>query len=132
GDGDDKEVRAEIRRAVDASPTLRSKRDLVEEFVDRLTVDGSVDDEWVAFIAAKREAELQRIIEDENLRADEARELIDNAFRDGAVTGGGTAITRVLAPASRRTPQGSHAETKQRVIQKQLAFFDRFHGLSDG
>mgnify|MGYP002653910761 FL=1 len=29
GDGDDKEIRAEISRAVDASPTLRNKKDLI-------------------------------------------------------------------------------------------------------
>src|SRR5690606_9366149 len=33
GDGDDTEVRAQITRALDASPTLRNKRDLIEAFV---------------------------------------------------------------------------------------------------
>lgn len=36
GDGDDKEIRTEISRAVDASPTLRNKKDLIEDFVDSL------------------------------------------------------------------------------------------------
>ena len=47
GDGDDKdkELRAETSRAVDASPTLRSEKDLVEHFVDSVSVDGVVDEQ---------------------------------------------------------------------------------------
>lgn len=62
GDGDDKEIRAEITRAVDASPTLRNKNDLIEDFVDSLSVDGEIDQEWRTFIAAKRDAELDRLV----------------------------------------------------------------------
>src|SRR5699024_5924267 len=45
GDGDDQEVRAEISRAVDASPSLRNKKDLVEAFVDSVSTDGKIDEE---------------------------------------------------------------------------------------
>ena len=37
GDGDDKEIRAAIERAVDSSPSLRNKKDLIEEFVESLS-----------------------------------------------------------------------------------------------
>lgn len=37
GDGDDKEIRAVIERAVDSSPSLRNKRDVIEEFVEPLS-----------------------------------------------------------------------------------------------
>ncbi|WP_084104450.1 type I restriction endonuclease subunit R [Demequina sp. NBRC 110056] len=129
GDGDDKELRAEISRAVDASPSLRNKRDLIEDFVERVTVDGSIDDEWQTFIAARREAELAAIITDENLRADRTREFIDTAFRDGAIRTSGTAITKVLPPASRFSADGGHGEKKQRVIEKLGTYFERFFGL---
>nr|WP_241156115.1 type I restriction endonuclease subunit R [Leucobacter chromiireducens] len=132
GDGDDKEIRAEIARAVDASPTLRNKKDLIEDFVDSLSVDGEIDQEWRAFIAAKREAELDTIIADENLRADETRIFVETAFRDGQIRTSGTAITKVLPPVSRFSADGGHGEKKQRVIQKLGAFFERFFGLSAG
>ncbi|MBT1684624.1 type I restriction endonuclease subunit R [Curtobacterium flaccumfaciens] len=130
GDGDDKEIRAEITRAVDASPTLRNKKDLIEDFVDSLSVDGEVDKEWRAFIAARREAELETIIIDEQLRPDETRVFIDAAFRDGQIRTSGTAITKVLPPVSRFSADGGHGEKKQRVIRLLDAFFDRFFGLS--
>ncbi|MDE0573741.1 type I restriction endonuclease subunit R [Demequina sp. B12] len=129
GDGDDKEVQAEISRAVDASPSLRNKRDLIEEFVRRVSGDGTVDDEWQAFIAARRESELEAIIADEGLRADEARVFVETAFRDGALRTTGTAITRVLPPVSRFSPDGGHGEKKQRVIEKLGNYFERFFGL---
>ncbi|WP_026373665.1 type I restriction endonuclease subunit R [Agrococcus lahaulensis] len=132
GDGDDKEIRAEITRAVDASPTLRNKKDLIEDFVDSLSVDGEIDQEWRAFIAAKREAELETIINEENLRPDETRVFVETAFRDGQIRTSGTAITKVLPPASRFSADGGHGEKKQRVIQKLGAFFERFFGLSAG
>lgn len=129
GDGDDKEIRAEISRAVDSSPSLRNKKDLIENFVDTISVDGEIDQEWRAFIAAKREAELESIIADENLRPDETRVFVETAFRDGQVRTSGTAITKVLPPVSRFSADGGHGEKKQRVIQKLGAFFERFFGL---
>ncbi|WP_234786254.1 type I restriction endonuclease subunit R, EcoR124 family [Mycolicibacterium brumae] len=130
GDGDDKEVRAEITRAIDASPTLRNKKDLVEAFVDSVSVDGAVDEEWEAFIASKREAELAKIIAEENLRPADTRRVIDIAFRDGTLRTTGTEITTVRPPVSRFAAAGGHGEKKQRVIEKLNAFFDRFYGLS--
>lgn len=130
GDGDDKEVRAEITRAVDSSPTLRNKKDLIEDFVDSLSVDGEINDEWRAYIAGRREAELESIIVDEGLRPDETRSFIATAFRDGQVRTSGTAITTVLPPVSRFSVDGGHGQRKQRVIQLFEAFFDRFFGLS--
>ncbi|MDR0504734.1 MAG: type I restriction endonuclease subunit R, partial [Bifidobacteriaceae bacterium] len=132
GDGEDIELRAEIDRAVQASPTLRNKRDLVEAFVASLSVDAQVDQEWTAFITARREAELETIIAEETLRPDETRAFVESAFRNGQLATGGTDITSILPPASRfAAGGGDHAARKQRVINKLTAFLDRFLGLSD-
>jgi type I restriction enzyme R subunit len=130
GDGDDKEIRAEITRAVDASPSLRNKKDLIEDFVDNISVDGDINEEWGAFIRAKRDAELANIITGEDLRPDETVAFVETAFRDGQIRTGGTAITKVLPPISRFSAGGGHGEKKQRVIRKLGDFFERFFGLS--
>lgn len=132
GDGDDKEVRAQITRAVDASPTLRNKKDLIEDFVDRISPSGKIDDEWESFVQARLKAELDAIIRSENLRPAETRSFIDTAFRDGAIQTAGTAITTVLPPVSRFSANGAHGEKKQRVLTKLGYFFDRFAGLRSG
>ncbi len=81
---------------------------------------------------AKREAELETIITDENLRPDETRVFVETAFRDGQIRTSGTAITKVLPPVSRFAADGGHSEKKQRVIQKLGVFFERFFALSSG
>ncbi|MDO5644871.1 MAG: type I restriction endonuclease subunit R [Dermabacter sp.] len=132
GDGDDKEIRAEISRAVSASPGLRSKRDLVEDFVESVSMLGGVDEQWEAFVAAKRAAELTAIIEAENLKPDEARAFIDAAFRDGQLRTTGTEITRILPPVSRFNREAGHGEKKKRVVDALSRFFERFRGLGAG
>jgi type I restriction enzyme R subunit len=129
GDGDDKEIRAEITRAIDASPSLRNKKDLIEAFVDRVSATGAIDEEWATYVAARRAAELDKIIQDEGLRAEETREFVERAFRDGSIQSSGTAITLVLPPASRFSADGGHGATKQRVLTKLGDFFERFFGL---
>src|SRR5690606_13872804 len=42
GWGDDKELKDTIFRAVDAAPTLRNKRDLIEDFVESVSASGDV------------------------------------------------------------------------------------------
>lgn len=146
GTGQDKEIRAEISRAVSASPTLRNKKDLVEAFVDSVSLSGDVDSEWESYIAQKKEAELTGIIADEGLREAKARRFVDGAFRDGQLDTSGTVITDVMPPISRfarrkagvdagggvgsgRGAAESRHEKKQRVILKLTEFFDRFAGL---
>ena len=130
GDGDDKEIRAAIDRAVSSSPSLRNKKDLIEAFVDSLSATAEVDQAWAAFVAAKRAEELDRIINEEDLDPDATRLFVDAAFRDGAVQPTGTAITKILPPVSRFGQSGGHAAKKASVLAKLGAFFDRFFGLS--
>lgn len=109
GDGDDKEIRAAIDRVVDSSPSLRNKKDLIEEFVDSLSATSEVDEAWAAFVAVKRAEELDRIIDEENLEPEATRAYVAAAFRDGAVQPAGTAITRILPPVFRFSKAGGHA-----------------------
>lgn len=132
GDGDDKEIRAEITRAVDASPSLRSKRDLVEDFVESVSLLGGVDEQWHAYIAAKREAELQELIEMHKLKLEQTRSFVDEAFRDGQLRTAGTEITRILPPVSRFNRESNHGDKKKRVIEALSRFFERFRGLATG
>lgn len=130
GDGQDKETEAlrNIQNAVDASPSLRSKSDLIMAFVDKISVSGDGED-WSTFVNANREAELTKLIDTENLKGPETRELLSNAFREGAVQTAGTAITKILPPMSRFAAGGDHGAKKQRVLDKILAFFERYAGI---
>jgi len=130
GQPGDVEVRASIARAIDSSPSLRNKKDLIEDFVDSLTIEADVDDAWKAFIEAKRVEDLDRIIAEEHLKPAETLAFVDRAFRDGGIPTAGTAITRILPPVSRFAADNTHALKKQTVLGKLRAFFDRYLGLS--
>lgn len=130
GSGDDKEIRATIERAINSSPSLRNKKDLIEQFVDSVSTKAKVDAQWQAFVAAKKVEELERIISEENLNAEAARSFIENAFRDGSIPTAGTAITKILPPVSRFSKDNGHAAKKQTVLDRLAAFFERYFGLA--
>jgi type I restriction enzyme R subunit len=129
GTGRDIEIRAEISRAVDSSPSLRNKKELIEAFVDSLTIDATVEDEWETFVAAKRAHDLDQIINEENLDPAATRAFVHNAFRDGAIPTAGTAVTRILPPVSRFSKTNDHATKKQVVLDRLGEFFERYLGL---
>ena len=129
GDGDDKEIRAAIDRAIDASPSLRNKKDLIEDFVEELSATAGVDEAWESFVIARRRDELDRIIADEQLKPAETYAFMENAFRDGVLQPTGTAVTKILPPVSRFTQEGGHGDKKRSVLDKLARFFERFQGL---
>ncbi len=125
-----REIKARIERSVSASPTLRNKKDLIEEFIESVNAKTTVDAQWQAFVERRRQEELNRIIQEEKLDAQATRAFIENAFRDGGIPANGTAITKILPPAPRFSKDNPHAALKQRVLEKLLAFFERFFGLA--
>jgi type I restriction enzyme R subunit len=132
GTGKDREIRATIDRTVSASPSLRNKRDLIEQFVDSVSITSRVDAAWREFIAERKRVELERIIAEEGLDATATRLFIENAFRDGSVPSTGTAITTVLPPLSRFSTRDAHAVKKRTVLERLSAFFERYFGLAKG
>ena len=124
----DKEVLITIRKAIDASPELRSKKALIENFIDGINDVDDVMTEWRTYVAEEKERELTAIIEEEKLKPDETRKFIENAFRDGAVKTTGTDIDKIMPPVS-RFGGGNREEKKQGVISKLLKFFERFFGI---
>ena len=132
GNGKDVELPPVVSRAIDANPNLRSKKDLIEEFVAKMSVDTAVVSQWEQFINDKRNQELDKIIEQENLYPKKTREYMDNAFCDGELQTIGTDITKVMKPMSRFGAKNNHAEKKSRVIKALRVHFDRFRGLGLG
>ena len=129
GSSKNKTLRDAIIRAISASPSLRSKKDLIEQFVDSISTNADVDEQWCIYIKDKRAIELDAIIKEEELKPKETKEFLKNAFRDGSISTSGTAITKILPPASRFSKNNDYAVKKQQALDKLEAFFDRFFGL---
>lgn len=125
---DDKEVLITIRKAVDASPELRSKKELIENFIAGINDVSDVMIEWRNYVAEEKEKQLVAIIAEENLKPEETRKFIENAFRDGAIKTIGTDIDKLMPPMS-RFGGGNRSEKKKNIVGKLLTFFDRFFGI---
>ena len=124
---DDKEILVTIQKAVDASPELRSKKQLIETFIAGINDVEDVMAGWHGFVAAEREKELTQIIQEEKLKEPETRKFLENAFRDGEIKTTGTDIDKLMLPVS-RFGGDARVKKKQIVIDKLKGFFKRFFG----
>ena len=126
----DKEILADINRAIESSFELRNKRDLINQFIQSLEISSSVDDDWIAFVEKKKTEELEKIIQDEKLNRDETYKFVKNAFRDWAISTTWTSISMILPPVSRFSPDGERTQKREIVLEKLMQFFDRFFDIS--
>ena len=125
---EDKEVLITINKAIDASPELRSKKQLIETFIAGVNDVDDVMAEWNTYVSEQREKELAKIIQEEKLKEPETRKYLANAFRDGEIKTVGTDIDKLMPPVS-RFGGGGRAQKKQGVIDKLKSFFDKFFGI---
>ena len=130
GHSKDTEIIVKINKAVGSSIELRSKKDLIDQFISSLTPSNHIDESWQSFIEQKKREELERLITEENLNKEETFRYIENAFRDGYVQETGTAITRVMPPVSRFNPSGDRTMKREIVLTKIKEFFQRFFDIS--
>jgi type I restriction enzyme R subunit len=128
GNCEDKEILASIRKAVDASIQLRSKKELIEAFISRVNVNTQVTTDWRRFVLEQEESDLSDIIQAEKLKPEETRKFVSNAFRDGTLKTTGTEIDQIMPPVS-RFGGGGRAKKKQGVIEKLKMFFEKYFGL---
>ena len=127
-----KEILTSISKAIGASMNLRSKKELIESFID--TVNASTDMDiigaWEEYVKQQKEKDLAAIIRDEKLKAAETRKFIDNAFRDGLIRTTGTDIDKILPAMSRfGGGGGDRSYKKMAVIKKLQAYFEKFRGV---
>lgn len=121
-----------ITKAVDASPTLRDKKELIEEFVDSLTSQSDVEKDWIVYINDQKRKELDSIVKDEHLKADKTKLFMSNAFRQGYVAEGGMELDGILPPLDPFDPNAHRKEKLERVVDRLKAFFSKFFSVADG
>ena len=126
---EDKEILVAIDKAIKSSLQLRSKKELIEHFIDTINADTDVNSDWVRFVREQREADIAQLIQSEKLKPEETRKFVDNAFRDGVLKTTGTDVDKILPPVSRFSGGGKRVQKKQTVIEKLKAFFEKYLGL---
>ena len=124
----DKDVLIAIDKAIKSSLELRSKKELIENFIDTINAQTDVQRDWTKFVKEQQETDLKNLIADEKLKPEETRRFVANSFRDGVLKTTGTDIDKILPPVS-RFGGGGRATKKQTVIDKLKAFFEKYFGL---
>ena len=122
----DKEILVSIDKAVNSSINLRSKLQLIHDFIKTVTPQTEIDGDWKKFIEEQRAKDLENIIIEEKLKKEETINFIENSFRDGLIKTTGTDIDSILPPISRFGGGGNRAEKKKKVIEKLMEFFEKY------
>lgn len=125
---EDKNILVSIDKAVNSSIQLRSKKELIENFINTVNSSTKVDEDWRKFVHEQKETDLEALICDEKLKQEETKRFIANSFRDGTLKTTGTDIDKIMPPAS-RFGSGNRAAKKQGVIEKLMKFFEKYFGL---
>lgn len=125
----DKEILVAIDKAIRSSLQLRSKKELIENFIETINASSDVNGDWQKFVQEQKEADIQELIQEEKLKPEETKKLMENAFRDGVLKTTGTDVDKILPPVSRFGGGGSRDKKKQTVINKLRNFFEKYFGL---
>ena len=127
----DAEIIVKIRKQIAASPDMRDKRDLIEQFIDKMTPEkgDDVGEQWEEYIQREKLRQLNEIIKEENLKPAETQAFVQRAFNDGYITETGTGIAKILPPSNPFLPESG--EKKQTVIDKLKAYLNKFLNTND-
>ena len=81
-------------------------------------------------VKEQKEAEVEQIITEHNLKSEETKTFIDNALRDGALKTTGTDIDKILPAVSIfGFGGGNRKEIKEKVVTALQKFFEKYFGL---
>jgi type I restriction enzyme R subunit len=122
----------EIRRVIRASVGNRAKESLVVDFINETDLDtlqdkANVIDSFFAYAQNRQKAEASELIEDENLKEEEAKRYIIASLKREYASENGTELNALLPKMSPLNPQ--YLTIKQRVFQKLTLFIEKFKGV---
>lgn len=128
---ENKEIIVDIQKAVNSSPFLRSKKELIESFIASVNNSSHIENAWKEYVSKEKESELDNIIKEERLKPVETKTFIENSFRDGVVKTTGTDIDKILPPSRLfgGNTENNKQSIKQRVIEKLIKFFEKYVGI---
>lgn len=125
----DKNILIQIDKAVNSSIELRSKKDLIDAFIKKVTVKTNIEKDWSKFVREQRDEELDDLISENKLKDAETRTYLADAFRDGVLSDIGIGLASILPPMSLFSKSNSVTERKNRIFARLKEFFDKYFGL---
>ena len=126
----DKEILTSIKKAINSSPELRSKKKLIENFITDVNRIEDVISDWNRYVSEQREKELNQIIKEERLNPNETRKFLEDTFRYGELKTVGTDINKIMPPMS-RFGGGNRTKKKETILEKIKKFFEKYFGIGE-
>ena len=117
----------DIESKIRSDVQLRSKKELILNFVKGIKPGDDVAGTWRDYVAEQYETQLAGIIKEENLKDLETRRFMQNAFREGDVPTVGTGIDDAMPNVSRKN--GEREKRRCNILKKLTDFFERFFGI---
>lgn len=125
----DEEIKLKISRAINSSIELRSKKELIENFVANVNNTDNIFNEWEEYSSKCKYDELQEIISQFKLKQDKTVKYISDSFKDGELKTTGMHIESLLPPISIFSGNNKHYEIKQKVIERLKEYFEKYLGI---
>lgn len=147
-----REQKFDIEKAIGSSTKLRSKKELIKQFIEQL--DGSIynlelntndsknvenarnvenidiNEEWSNFVDKQFKADLADLINKENLNRTKTYDVIRDAFNDGELKTFGTGIDSTLPAISRFGEAGKRRRIiEKRVTEELKTLFAKYFGV---
>lgn len=123
----DADILVKIRKTMDSSPQLRSKKALIEAFLALISEGSDVD--WHAFIRNRAVSDLDAIVVAEGLSRDNTFEFMRGALMVGEVRGYGSDFDAMIGRMSRR---GGRKEAKKQAVHAKLQeWFNQYFDAVD-
>ncbi len=126
------ELTIQINKAIDSSPDLRDKKDLINRFIESLTPDSEVTDKWKEYVDAEKRKEFERIVSEEHLKEGPAKEFIETAWERGYVPEGGLELNAIMPPINPFDPNANREGKLQKVLGRIKGFFGKFFEIAGG
>ena len=131
GNCKDKELPGKIQKALDASPSLRPKRALINAFVHAYNAPEAQPD-WEAFVAEKFGQDVEAIADKYGMDVGKTRTFLSNALAIGVLSTSGEDFNKILPPMSMFAGDGaiaSYAAKKNAIFAGMATLFETYKGV---
>ncbi|MFV9451524.1 type I restriction endonuclease subunit R [Mycoplasma sp. 4463] len=140
---DTEKVKKEVGKLAQSSTSLRSKKDLILEFIDQYNIqdisntateneiETNTWEEWEKFVHQRAGQEINTIINSQNIQAEQAKEYILKSLESGSLKFDGQDFdSAIKAPLFARGANSSNRyETKKKVFSIFQNFFNKFKDI---
>lgn len=129
---DTETLKSEIKRVIRSNLGVRAKEELIMDFINvtdlsKLKNNGEILASFYKFAKIEKEIKIDKLIDEENLKDEEAKRFIEKSISKGFVEYAGTELDSSLPPISRR--QGAREQKKQSILEKIKKIVDVFMGI---